>query len=95
MEVVLTLVRGTDKINEKVKSAGTVGGRMDKTIDHALRIAVESSFASKWNPRDCFLGTIWGLGFEKGDDVAKIGMELDEWEIGGEPALGDDPRSYF
>ena len=36
-----------------------------------------------------------GLGLRQGDDVVKIGMELGGWEIGGFPALGEDPRGYY
>ena len=64
--------------------------RRNKTTDHALRLAIESPFTSKWTPRDCFLETIQALSYGKGDDVAKIGMELDGWELGGCPALGED-----
>ena len=40
------------KKNENIRSAGAARVRMDKTINHALRLAMASLFASKWNPRD-------------------------------------------
>ena len=40
---------------------------------------------------DIFPGHL-GLGLRQGDDVVKIGMELGGLEIGGFPALGEDPR---
>ena len=61
------------KLDEKITRAGISRDWMDKTVDHALRLDIESPSASKWTPRDCFLDTIWYLGFEKGDDVAKMG----------------------
>ena len=63
----------------KSRRAGISRDWMDKTVDHALRIDLESPFSSKWTP---------SLGFEKGDDVAKMGwMELDVWGIRDYPAL--------
>ena len=41
------------------------------------------------------LDTIRGWGFEVGDNGDKNGNDLDGWEIGGCPALGEDACGYY
>ena len=70
--MVLPWFAAPTKLNEKIRSAGISRDRINKTIDHASRRAIESPFTSQWTPGDCFLDTIQTLGHKRGDDVAKV-----------------------
>ena len=63
LAMVLPLVRGTDKTGGENQKGRNCEGPKDKTVDH-LRLKMDS---------EELFGPIWGLGFEEGDDVAKMG----------------------
>ena len=88
--VVPTLVCSTNKSKREYQKCWNCEGQQGQ-VDLALCLAFEAPFTSKWNLRDCIQDTIRALGYEKGDDVAKRGMEFGGCEIGSFPALGDDP----
>ena len=88
--VVPTLVCSTNKIKREYHKCWNCEGQQGQ-VDLALCLAFEAPFTSKWNLRGCIQDTSRALGYEKGDDVAKRGMEFCGCEIGSFPALGDDP----
>ena len=56
-------------LSEKIRSGVIAKDRIDKTIDHAFRRALESPFTSKSTPRECLLETIQAASYETGDGL--------------------------
>ena len=83
MAVVCVVVLGTDKIERKHTEGWKYGKQDGKNNNHALRVAIEHPFVTRWTPRDCDLDTSRDLRFDVEDGEDKFGREMEGWEIGG------------
>ena len=68
-------------VNENIRKDGRMRNRNERTIEHAVRAAIERPFLTGWTPGDSVLvNSRTSICGEDGED--RCGTEMEGWEIG-------------